>query len=366
MTRRVAVAILGGGLISQLEHLPNLLALPGHFEVRGLADPSARVRDHLASLYKVPVFAAVGDLLEQPLEAVVIATPDGYHVEQTLSALERGLHVFCEKPLGYALDDLDRLAAKRDAAGRVVQVGYMKRCDPSYLLLRDLVRGRGQSLRMISVEVNNPEFWPFVAHRSYLGGGDLPAGLIEESAARIREQVARALGAPIAGTDLKGFIDPYCSSMVHDVNVVHGLLDALGVSTGELVGAAIFAGGEGAQATVRLSNGGLWAVSHLTVPRLADYHERVTLHFDDSVFELGFPSPYLNHHPTSLLEKRSQGHHAQYVHHRTSYLEPFVEEMRAWHAAIVGERPPINPIEEARRDMALLAAFGRRAVGLET
>jgi hypothetical protein len=88
------------------------------------------------------------------------------------------------------------------------------------------------------------------------------------------------------------------------------------------------------------------------------------LHFDDRVFELGFPSPYLNHHPTTLLEKRSEGHHAQYVHHRNSYLEPFVEEMRAWHAAIIGERQPLNSIEEARRDMELLAAFGRKSLGL--
>lgn len=104
-------------------------------------------------------------------------------------------------------------------------------------------------------------------------------------------------------------------------------------------------------------------VSHLTVPRLADYHERITLYFDDRVFELGFPSPYLNHHPTKLREKRSEGYHAQTIHHRASYLEPFVEEMRAWHAAIIGEGEPANSIEEARRDMTLLGAIGRRAIG---
>jgi hypothetical protein len=52
------------------------------------------------------------------------------------------------------------------------------------------------------------------------------------------------------------------------------------------------------------------------------------------------------------------------VHHRNSYLEPFVEEIRAWHAAIIGERQPVNSIEEARRDMGLLTAFGRKAIGL--
>lgn len=99
------------------------------------------------------------------------------------------------------------------------------------------------------------------------------------------------------------------------------------------------------------------------MPHLADYQERISLYFDDRVFELSFPSPYLNHQPTALLEKRSEGHHLEAIQHRTSYLEPFIEEMRAWHAAIVGEGKPSNSIEEARHDMALLGALGRKAVG---
>jgi predicted dehydrogenase len=364
MNKRVAVGILGGGLITQIEHLPNLLGLKRLFEVRGVVDPSPRVRAHLNELYGVPVFELAEQLLDQSLDAVVIASPDGYHVDQTLASLDRGLHVFCEKPLAYALEDLDRLARERDAARRVVQVGYMKRFDPSYLLLRQFIRGDGKSLRMISVEVNNPEFWPYVAHREYLNGGDIGSDLVADGAARISRQVARALGRPISGDELKGFVDPYCSSMVHDVNVVHGLLDAMEILTGEVVGAAIFARGEGGQGTVKLSSGGIWMVSQVVVPRLADYLERVTLHFDDRIFELAFPSPYLNHYPTALLEKRSNGYHAQAIQHRASYLEPFVEEMRAWHAAITEGAQVANTIEEARRDMILLAAMGRRAIGI--
>ena len=40
------------------------------------------------------------ELLEQDLDAVVIATPSALHAEQALAALERGLPVFCQKPLG--------------------------------------------------------------------------------------------------------------------------------------------------------------------------------------------------------------------------------------------------------------------------
>lgn len=364
MSHRLAVGIIGAGLITQVEHLPNLLDLPDLFEVRGVADPSAQVRGHLARRYGVPVYAEATALLDQKLDAVLVAAPDAYHVELSMAALERGLHVFCEKPLCYTAADADRLAAKRDAAGCVLQVGYMKRCDPSFLLLRELVGGRGEMLRMISVEVNDPDWWPFVAHRDYLPGGDVAPGLVADASEKLSRQVAEALGRTVSGSLLKGFVHPFCSSMVHDVNLVHGLLDAMGLLTGEIVGGAVFARGEGGLGTVRLAPGeALWTVSHLVVPKLADYHERVTLRFDDRVLELVFPSPYLNHHPTRLIEKRSEGHHAQTILHRTSYLEPFVEELRSWHAAITTGAATLNPIEEARRDMQLLGSMGRAAIG---
>jgi predicted dehydrogenase len=282
-----------------------------------------------------------------------------------MQALDRGLHVFCEKPLCYTASDADRLIAKRNAAGRVLQVGYMKRFDPSFLLLRELVRGRGETLRMISVEVNDPDWWPFVAHRDFHPGRDVAANLMREGAGKLSRQVAAALGHTVSGAELRGFVNPFCSSMVHDVNLVHGLLDAMGCSTGKIIGSAIFAKGEGGLGTVRLMPGeALWIVSHLTVPQLADYRERVTLYFDDRLFELEFPSPYLNHHPTKLVEKRSEGHHAETIVHRASYHEPFVEELRAWHAAIVSGASIVNPIEDARRDMVLLGAMGRVALAV--
>jgi predicted dehydrogenase len=154
---------------------------------------------------------------------------------------------------------------------------------------------------------------------------------------------------------------------VHDVNLVHGLLDSLGLQSGDVVGAAFFAKSEGGQAAVRLKPGGaLWSMSHVAVPKLADYLERVSLFFDDRIFELMFPSPYLNHQPTRLTEKVSDGHHARAILHRPSYQEAFVEELKAWWRAIVEGTPVENSLEEARRDIALLASLGRVAAGSVT
>ena len=73
------------------------------------------------------------------LDAVVVAVPDAYHADVSIQALEAGLHVLCEKPLALSIAECDRIAAARDAADRVVQVGTMKRFDPAYLRLLELL-----------------------------------------------------------------------------------------------------------------------------------------------------------------------------------------------------------------------------------
>ena len=46
------------------------------------------------------VFSAFDELLNHDLDGVVIATPNCFHAEQSIAALERGIAVFCQKPLG--------------------------------------------------------------------------------------------------------------------------------------------------------------------------------------------------------------------------------------------------------------------------
>jgi predicted dehydrogenase len=136
----------------------------------------------------------------------------------------------------------------------------------------------------------------------------------------------------------------------------------MGVPDGEVIGAEIFANGDGGVGTVRLLGGqAVWHMAHIVVPSLADYRERIALYFDDRIVELTFPSPYLNHQPTRLVERRSDGQHLNEIHHRPSYAEPFVEEMKAWHAAITAGASVVNTVEQAARDIALLTDFARLA-----
>ena len=357
---RIRVGVIGAGGIAQIEHVPNLLRLKDRFELRGVCDPSKTARAFIAERYSVATFESVEQLLHQPLDAVVIASPDALHKEHVLKAFHQGLHVFCEKPLCYSSLDIKELIVQRDRQARVLQVGYMKRFDPSYEAALDLLPKTAQSLRHISVEVNDPDAWPFIRHHDWRKSEGVPKSLIEEVSEKQKAQVARAIGPGADAVTFRGFCTAYSSALVHDVNAVHGLLDRLGVPDGEIIGADLYAGGDGGHGSLRLLGGqALLTMTHLTVPRLPDYRERITLYFDDAAIELEFPSPWLNHQPTRLTMRRGSKHRLHVEDIRVGYAEAFIEELKGFAEAIAHGKAVRNTAEEAARDMDLLCGLAK-------
>src|SRR5262249_25610138 len=163
--------------------------------------------------------------------------------------------------------------------------------------------------------------------------------------------------------EMWGYTNSYCSSMIHDINIVHGALEALEAETGPVVGATFFAGGDGSHGCVRLMGcDAIWQLSHLFVHKVADYKERVTFYFNDCVYELTFPSPYLNHFPTKLTVSRSEAACWEETVYRASYEEPFVRELVGFWKSVVEGAPVRNTIEAATRDLRLVARLTESAI----
>jgi len=57
------------------------------------------------------------------IDAVVIATPDHWHLKMTEDALAAGKHVYIEKPMTHSWEEGEAFIAAADKSGRVVQVG---------------------------------------------------------------------------------------------------------------------------------------------------------------------------------------------------------------------------------------------------
>ncbi|HET8648515.1 MAG TPA: Gfo/Idh/MocA family oxidoreductase [Gemmatimonadales bacterium] len=133
------LGFLGVGWIGR--HRMEAIARSGAAEIAALVDPSV---DGLTAARAAAPGAAVLDsfdaMLAADLDGVVIATPSALHAEQSVRALERGLAVFCQKPLGRTAAETRRVVDAARAANRLLGVDLSYRYVTGARMIRDLIQ----------------------------------------------------------------------------------------------------------------------------------------------------------------------------------------------------------------------------------
>jgi len=119
----IRTAMVGLGKMG-LSHLAILRAHPAIDLVAG-CDSTAYLTDILEKHAGLKCYADLDRMLAtEQLDALVVATPSKLHASMVQRALDKGLHVFCEKPFVLDVADGERLAALAKEKARVTQVGY--------------------------------------------------------------------------------------------------------------------------------------------------------------------------------------------------------------------------------------------------
>jgi len=111
-------------------------------EIKAVADCYKGHLDRAAELV-TPAPAATGDYREvlsrADVDAVVIATPDHWHLKMTEEALAAGKHVYIEKPMTHRWEEGEAFIKAAEKSGRVVQVGSQYMSMGCAQLARDLI-----------------------------------------------------------------------------------------------------------------------------------------------------------------------------------------------------------------------------------
>jgi len=138
---RLNIGLIGTGgrcrhLMQALARVPNtrMAALCDVYEpnldlARKLADPKAFTTANYHEILK-----------RKDIDAVLIASPDHWHVPMTVDACAAGKDVYVEKPLTHDLQEGRRVIEAQNKHKRIVQVGTQQRSMPHFIQGRELVR----------------------------------------------------------------------------------------------------------------------------------------------------------------------------------------------------------------------------------
>ena len=196
--QRINVGVIGLGEVAQIVHLPILEALADRFAVAALCDVSPSLLSLMGERYGVPSdrrYADVRDLARQPdLDAVFVLTSDEYHADGVIAALAAGKHVLVEKPMCLSPAEAEAIIAARDAAGRQVMVGYMRRFAPAFLLAVDEVKGLDQITYVRVRDIIGPNRLIIDQSSTVHRPADIPADLHHDRAERAERLVRAAIG----------------------------------------------------------------------------------------------------------------------------------------------------------------------------
>lgn len=155
----VSVVMIGAGNRAR-KYLEYIISSPGRVTVAGVVEPNPLRRESFADHCGVPAdrrYSSVDDFfsLGRMADAVIIATPDDCHYEQSMRAIGLGYHVLLEKPIAQTDEEGEAIARAAKRAGVVVNVCYVLHFHPYFLKLRELARS-GEFGRIVSVSHRSP------------------------------------------------------------------------------------------------------------------------------------------------------------------------------------------------------------------
>ncbi len=136
-------------------------------QVIAVCDVDAERRKKACQTLELDASSSYNDFREllarNDIDAVVVSTPDHWHVPISIAAIRAGKDVYCEKPLTLTIAGGRALANEAKRYGRIVQTGSQQRSSSHFRLACELVRngriGKVQTVR-VGIAGNNRECEP--------------------------------------------------------------------------------------------------------------------------------------------------------------------------------------------------------------
>ena len=171
MPQKIRIGIAGCGRAGMI-HARNFAFRIKEASVSALIDPfSGNLEEAKKELGEIACFEDCRKAFDTAgLDAVLIASPTSCHRETCMAAAEKGINVFCEKPMAMnAGECTDMLAAVRKA-GVIMQIGFMRRFDSAFIAAKEKIDsghiGKVVMVRSVTYGPSIPKPWMYDLKKS--------------------------------------------------------------------------------------------------------------------------------------------------------------------------------------------------------
>ncbi|HOF57015.1 MAG TPA: Gfo/Idh/MocA family oxidoreductase [Syntrophorhabdaceae bacterium] len=124
----IKIALVGAGHMGRI-HLGKLIELED-VEVLGVVDVDRNALDNVYKNHRLPIYEDYKNISDI-IDGVVISSPTESHYEMAKYFLERGVHVFIEKPITTEIAQGKELVEISDKLNLVLQIGLLERFNPA-------------------------------------------------------------------------------------------------------------------------------------------------------------------------------------------------------------------------------------------
>jgi predicted dehydrogenase len=177
MEEKIRVGLVGSGYIADF-HARAVQDVEG-LELDSVVSPDGNKAEKFAERYHIKnVFTDYdGFIKEHPVDLVILATPNCFHYDQTMKALDENRHVLVEKPMAVRVIEAEEMQTLALSKGLSLMVGQMWRFDREVRWLSGQVQsgrlGRIFKTKGYGIHTNwGPSGW--FTQKEKAGGGALP------------------------------------------------------------------------------------------------------------------------------------------------------------------------------------------------
>ncbi|MGD7044569.1 Gfo/Idh/MocA family protein [Jeotgalibacillus proteolyticus] len=174
---KLRMGFIGAGGIAVSRHLPAFQLLSDHVEITAVCDVNEERAQTVAADHSISFYTTKYEEVFEHVDAVTICTPNKFHAEISIAALNAGVHVLCEKPMALSAKECEEMIEASKKANKILMIAYHYRYSKEARAAKRFIDegeiGRPLVSRAQAIRRRKVPGWGVFTNKELQGGGSL-------------------------------------------------------------------------------------------------------------------------------------------------------------------------------------------------